>query len=148
MLARARSKYHRRCKLQPRITTDYDNILRRTLHVVGTTGYLLDSSDNYWGINIHFERAADVNTCKVVVTLASFGFRQSVGTPTHELGGIFDVIVAPSDHPPEDVVVDDVGLSDHMLVSWSVKLAPPLPVYVRTTRRTWRTFKTRTSSAG
>ena len=77
-------------------------------------------------INIHFERAADVNTCKVMETLESFVFHQFVGTPTHELGGVLDVIVAPSVHPPEDVVVDDVGLSDHMLVSWSVNLAPPL----------------------
>ena len=93
-------------------------------------------------INIHSERAADVNTCKVVETLESVGFHQFVGTPTHELGGILDVIVAPSDHQPADVVVNDVGFSDHMLVSWSDNLAPPLPVHVRTTRRTWRIFKT------
>ena len=87
-------------------------------------------------INIHFERVADVNSCKVVETLESFDFHRFVGTPTHELGGILDVIVAPSNHLPEDDVVDDVGLSDHILVSWSVKLAPPLSVYLRTTRRT------------
>ena len=47
-------------------------------------------------------------------TLESFGFHQFVGTPTYDLWGILDVIVAPSDYPPEDFVVDDVGLADHM----------------------------------
>ena len=65
-----------------------------------------------------------------------------ISTPTNKLGDILDVIVAPSDHPPEDVMIYDVGLFDHMLVSWAVNLSPPLPVYVATTRRTWRTFKT------
>ena len=49
--------------------------------------------------------------------------------------------VAPSDHPLEDVMVDDVGLSDHMLVSRVVNLALPLQAYVTTTHPTWRTFK-------
>ena len=93
-------------------------------------------------INIHFEQAADVNTCKIMETLEYFGFHQFINTPTHELGGILDVIVASNDHPQEDIVIDDVGLSNHMLVSWAVNLAPKLPVYVATTRHTWRTFKT------
>ena len=77
-------------------------------------------------------------------TLESFGFHQFVSTPTHELSGILYVIVAPSDHPPEDddVVVDDVGLFDHMLVSCADKLVLPLQVDVTTTCCTWRTCKT------
>ena len=35
-------------------------------------------------IKIHFERVPDVNNCKVMETLESFGFHQFVGTPTHD----------------------------------------------------------------
>ena len=86
-------------------------------------------------INIHFERTTDIDTCKLKKALTSFGFDQFVSSPTHELGGILDVIIAPCDHQPEYVTVVDVGLSDHMLVSWSVNMTPPLPDHVTTSRR-------------
>ena len=92
-------------------------------------------------INIHFELTTDIDTGKLKEALTSFGFDQFVSSPTHELGAILDIIITPCDHQPEDVTVVDVGLSDHMLVSWSVNMAPPLPDYVTTTRRSWRTFK-------
>ena len=68
-------------------------------------------------INIHFERTTDIDTCWLKEALTSFGFDQFVRLPTHELGGILDVVIAPRDHQPEDIIVDDVGLSNHMLVS-------------------------------
>ena len=92
-------------------------------------------------INIHFERTEDADACRITEIFTSFGLQQFVDLPTHERGGILDVIVAPYDEPPTDVVVEDVDLSDHMLVSWTVNLTPPLPVYVTTTRRSWKTFK-------
>ena len=47
-------------------------------------------------INSHFERASDVNTCKVIETLESFSFHPFVSTLIYELCGILDVIVAPA----------------------------------------------------
>ena len=92
-------------------------------------------------INMHFERAEDADACRITEIFTSFGIQQFVDMPTHERGGILDVIVAPSDEPPTEVVVEDVGLSDHMHVPWTVNFTPPLPVYVTTTRRSWKTFK-------
>ena len=68
-----------------------------------------------------------------------FGLHQFVDTPIHERGGILDVIVAPIDSPPVDIAANDVGVSDRMLVSWTINLTPPLPAYITTTRRSWKT---------
>ena len=51
-----------------------------------------------------------------------------------------DVIISPTTHPPEHILIDDVGLSVHMLVSWSENLAPPLPTYSTILSRNWRQF--------
>ena len=59
-------------------------------------------------INIHFERAEDSDACRINEIFTSFGLQQFVDMPIHERGGILDVIVAPSDEPPTEVVVDDV----------------------------------------
>ena len=67
-------------------------------------------------VNIHFERSKDSDTMKLVQILDSFDFEQFVKSPTHYLGGVLDVIITQTGLVPEDVVVTDVGLSDHMLV--------------------------------
>lgn len=43
---------------------------------------------------------------------------------------------------PSDILVNDVGLSDHKLVSWSISMTPPTPAYVMITRRKWQHFDT------
>ena len=91
---------------------------------------------------MYFERAEEADASRITEIFTSFGLQQFVDMSTHERGGIFDVIVAPSDDdPPTEVVVEDVGQSYHMHVPWTVNLTPPLPVYVTTTRRSWKTFK-------
>ena len=72
--------------------------------------------------------------------LESFGLVQHVLEPTHERGGILDVVITSIDQPPTFVSVDEVGISDHMLLTWPVKLAQPSPVYVTTSRRNWKDF--------
>ena len=78
-------------------------------------------------INIHFERTEDADACMINEIFTSFGLQHFVDMPTHERGGILDVIVAPIDEPPPEVVVEDVCLSDHMLVSWTVNLLRHYP---------------------
>ena len=91
-------------------------------------------------INIHFQTVDETNTKRMNEILESFGLVQHVSEPTHGRGGILDVVITSIDQPPTAVSVDDVGISDHMLLTWPVKLAQPSPVYVTTSRRNWRDF--------
>lgn len=50
------------------------------------------------------------------------------------------VIVVQASHVPADAAVTDV-LSDHMLVTGSINLALPTPVYVKSSRQCWRNLK-------
>ena len=83
-------------------------------------------------INIHFQTVDETNTKRMNKILESFGLVQHVSEPTHERGGILDVVITSIDQPPTAVSVDDVCISDHMLLTWPVKLAQPSPVYVTT----------------
>ena len=53
---------------------------------------------------------------KLVQILDSVDFEQFVKSPTHDLGGILDVVITQTGLVPEDVAITDLGLSDHMLV--------------------------------
>ena len=77
---------------------------------------------------------------------------QFVLEPTHQLGGTLDVIIAGVANKPQDVIVTDVGLSDHMMITWSAYLSPPAPVYTTKTKRLWKhlnieRFRTRLSDS-
>ena len=72
--------------------------------------------------------------------LESFGLVQHLSEPTQERGGILDVVITSIDQPPTSVSVDDVSISDHMLLTWPVKLVRPSPMYVTTSRRNWKYF--------
>src|SRR6218665_3883030 len=45
----------------------------------------------------------------------------------------------PESASPPDVLTTDDGLSDHMLLSWSINMTPPSPTYV-TIKRKWQLF--------
>ena len=92
-------------------------------------------------VNIHFERSKDSDTMKFVQILDSFDFEQFVKSLTHDLGRVLDVVITQTGLVPEDVAVTDVGISDHMLVTWSINLAPSIPEYTKSFRRCWRNFK-------
>ena len=91
-------------------------------------------------ITIHFQTVDETNTKRMNEILDSFGLVQHVSEPTHEHEGILDVVITSIDQPPTFVSVDDVGISDHMLLTWPVKLTQPSPVYVTTSRRNWKDF--------
>ena len=70
--------------------------------------------------------------------LEPFSVSQFVIEPTHQLGGLLDVVITGPDNTPQDLSVVDVGLSDHMFVTWSAKLRSPVPKYETASRRLWK----------
>lgn len=70
--------------------------------------------------------------------LAAYGLTCHATSPTHDHGGLLDVVAIHSDHPLPDVDDLDVGLSDHRLRRWSMLLDRPCHVYTSATSRPWR----------
>src|SRR6218665_762860 len=75
-------------------------------------------------MNIHLERALDPEAVKYSTILSTYNFRQHVKTYmyTHRIGSLLDHVITPESASPPDVLVTDVGLSDHMLLSWSINM--------------------------
>ena len=88
-------------------------------------------------VNIRLDRPTDADAVQFTELLDAHGFANHVTSPTHELGGMLDVVVSRVDLPPLHVDVHDVGLSDHRLLQWSAQLMRPAPVYTTTTSRPW-----------
>ena len=61
------------------ITTTFFEELSKLLERLATYSVAVTITGD---INIHFERAAGVNTCKIVEKLEYIGFHQFIGTPT------------------------------------------------------------------
>ena len=75
----------------------------------------------------------------VFCLLESFALTQHATVSTHRLGGILDVVVTKSDDTPSSLQVDDIGLSDHHLITWSVNVRKTTtPNYVTSERRPWK----------
>jgi len=56
-------------------------------------------------------------------------------------GGILDIVVTRTDDPPRSLYVEEVGLSDHSLVAWSLAMRrSTTPTYVTSERREWKDF--------
>ena len=88
-------------------------------------------------VNIWLDRPTDADAVQFTELLAAHGLANHVTLPTHELGGMLDVVVSRVDQPPLLVDEHDVGLSDHRLLQWSAQLIRPAPVYTTTTSRPW-----------
>jgi len=55
---------------------------------------------------------------QLVDLLADYGLSCRVDKPTHNLGGLLDVVASRDDLQLPSVDVIDVGLSDHRLLRW------------------------------
>ena len=67
------------------------------------------------------------------------GLSQHVREPTHQAGNILDHILTPEDGVTiTDVVVTDVGISDHFLVTCRIAASIDQPPIVRSTFRNWK----------
>lgn len=91
-------------------------------------------------MNIHLKRATDSDSRKLAQLLETFNLSQLVREPIHALGGLLDAVIAPDEVVSNDVTVSDVGLSDHMLIHWSVTVSRPGVEYKTRLQRRWSTF--------
>ena len=95
-------------------------------------------------VNIRLDRLDDPFAMQLNELLASLGLSQQVDHPTHDLGGILDVVLTRSDQPASRrVSVIDVCLSDHRYVKFTLDLCRPPLVYDTFTKRSWRSFDVR-----
>lgn len=92
-------------------------------------------------LNVHLEDLGDVDSQKLAELISSFDLRQYVQAPTHDHGGLLDVVITSEQCAPPDVTVADVGLSDHKLVHWTLPVTPYSDHYITVQRRKWRNFK-------
>jgi len=61
--------------------------------------------------------------------------KSSVTSPTHDRGGILDIVATRDDLVAPDVSVLEVGISDHRLLRWTSQLERLPPVYHTSTYR-------------
>ena len=74
-------------------------------------------------INIRLDRALEPDAIRFNDLLSTFGLKQYVGSSTHSLGGLLDVVISRECVINSSPTVKDVGLSDHSLVKWSVNIS-------------------------
>ena len=86
-------------------------------------------------INIDLNRDDDPDADKFNVILKIFSMVPHVSLSNHELGGGLDAVVTGEHHPPKDIEVGEVGLPDHLLITWSIDMSSPLSDYSKKTRR-------------
>jgi len=91
-------------------------------------------------VNIRLERVTDSDAVEFNDLIASYGLIQHVTGPTHDAGGTLDVVCTRQDLSVPMINVVDTGLSDHRLLLWTTSMVRPPPVYIKTTRRAWRSF--------
>jgi len=89
-------------------------------------------------LNVRLDRPDDATAVHLVQVLGDHGLACRVTSPTHDRGGLLDVVATRDDLPPPAVDVLDVGLSDHQLLRWSAPLNRPSPPYVKVISRLWR----------
>ena len=92
--------------------------------------------------NVRLDRPDDPMSRQMTDTFAAHGLECHVMSPTHDQGGMLDVVATRVDLPAPTVDVLDVGLSDHRLLRWSAPLLRPSPVYTSVSRRPWNRLDT------
>ena len=88
--------------------------------------------------NIRLDRPDDHRCRHLLDVLSAHGLQCRVSSPTHDRGGILDVVATRADLTALEVSVLEVGISDHRLLHWISQLERPPPVYHTSTYRLWR----------
>ena len=86
-------------------------------------------------VNIPPDRPDDPNCKRFNELIESFGFDNHVTEPTHDRGGLLDVLLTRSDLPPPTTTLISTSLSDHLLIKWSTDLRVKPSPYTTSTRR-------------
>jgi hypothetical protein len=107
--------------------------------VVSRAGLLGDPVVLVGDVNIRLDRDDDPWTCQFNDIISAHGMKCHVTSPTHDRGGLLDVVITPVDQSPMPLVdIVDVGLSDHRLLRWETRLTRPLPTYDTVNTRPWK----------
>jgi hypothetical protein len=88
-------------------------------------------------VNNRLDRPDDPNCKRFNELIESFGLDNRVTEPTHDRGGLLDVLLTRSDLSPPTTTLIETGLSDHLLIKWSTDLRVKPPPYTTSTRRSW-----------
>jgi hypothetical protein len=76
-------------------------------------------------------------TDQFIDMLAAHGIVHCKTSATHSIGGVLDIVALRADTLQSHVGINNVGLSDHWLLRWTMPLARPSPVCLSTTGRLW-----------
>ena len=100
------------------VTTFLDEITELLSELVVTIGSFVIAGD----INIHCDDKTDSSCKRFDEILSMFNLKQFVDVPTQTFGHTLDVVIANTeDIIISDVNVQDVSISDHFLVSFSIE---------------------------
>ena len=87
-------------------------------------------------INIHCDVAEDRHTIQLNELLSAFNLTQIIEEPTHRKNHTLDVVIAHVEETKiSDIEVNDITLSDHFLLSFSVDCTAPRSYYKTITYR-------------
>ena len=75
-------------------------------------------------INIHLDNDNNSHCQSFLSLLDSFNLQQLVKDTTHKKGHILDVLITNEQDKCHDVMVSDVGLSDHYLITATLDYSP------------------------
>ena len=82
--------------------------------------------------NIRLDRPDDHHSTQLLDALSAHCMQCHVNSPTHDRGGILDIVATQADLTAPLVSLLEVGISDHRLLRWVSQLERPPP---STTRR-------------
>ena len=90
--------------------------------------------------NVHMEDKSDSFSGELCEIFDTFRLTQHVVEPTHELGGTLDLFVINDDMDICDLLVTDVRISDHFLLTCSLNMSTASPEFITRTTRNWCDF--------
>ena len=88
-------------------------------------------------INLHLHQVDDVNIERFNVILQTFNMDQHVAVSTHDCAGLLNVVVTGVGQTQTNLLVEDMGLSDHSLISWTTGVSSSASKYIATSKRSW-----------
>ena len=90
-------------------------------------------------LNVYLENPNDIHAKQFAELLTSFGLTQHIDSPTHNKGGILDLLITRSDCVVENLRVDPPIISDHGVISGTLPhLSPTGAVFTTRQVRGWK----------